>query len=275
MAWTPRWSADRVGFPRGVPDEPSRSPVHADILRPSTGSGGLGHRGELSRPPFAVDALGLGRDEDVVERLAAVAQGSPHDGVIMEYTNPVDGGPVMPTWPATSRCCGRVSDSGPPPHVQRHLPRDRRPGCSIVGDQILEWEEKDVFCVPNWTGTSTKHSPPPSQPSCSASRISRCCARWTCCARRLCKASLGSCRARQGPRGLQGHEGRIIHDAGPRCLCSPLGPWCLALCALFCITLLHYSVRRRASDILAACRVTTYMWPCSGPGRWDWRPSGG
>ena len=24
-------------------------------------------------------------------------------------------------------------------------------GCSIVGDQRLDWEEKDVFTVPTWT----------------------------------------------------------------------------------------------------------------------------
>jgi gentisate 1,2-dioxygenase len=90
--------------------------------------------------------------KEVVQRLAAVTQGSSHDGVIMEYTNPVDGGPVMPTM----ACFVQMLRPGERTQAHRHTSSAiyhvvEGRGCSMVGGQILEWEEKDVFCLPNWT----------------------------------------------------------------------------------------------------------------------------
>lgn len=72
--------------------------------------------------------------------------------VILEYTNRRTGGPVMPTI-----AC----------HMQRLRPGERTKarravcrtnhhavegtGYSMVGDQRLDWEDKDVFTVPTWT----------------------------------------------------------------------------------------------------------------------------
>lgn len=87
-----------------------------------------------------------------LERLAAANTSDSDDGVVLEYRNRQTGGPVMPTI-----AC----------HMQRLCPgeetRTRRRTCcanthviegrgySLVGDQRLDWEDKDVFTVPTWT----------------------------------------------------------------------------------------------------------------------------
>jgi len=88
-----------------------------------------------------------------LDRFAEMDTGSPHDGVIMEYTNPVDGGPVMPT----IACFAQRLDPGERTEAHRHTSTTiyhvvAGKGCSIVGGHNLEWQDKDTFCVPNWTG---------------------------------------------------------------------------------------------------------------------------
>ena len=87
-----------------------------------------------------------------MEQLAAVSAGDPYDGVMMEYTNPTTGGPVM----ATIGCF--VQRLGPGERTQAHRHTSaaiyhvvQGRGCSIVGGKSLDWEQKDVFCVPGWT----------------------------------------------------------------------------------------------------------------------------
>ena len=84
-------------------------------------------------------------------RLAPDTDGSAHDGVILEYTNPRTGGPVMPTMachvqlirPGEHTLAHRHTSS-----VIYHVVQGR--GTSVVDGQALNWEEKDVFCVPGW-----------------------------------------------------------------------------------------------------------------------------
>lgn len=87
-----------------------------------------------------------------VQGLEGKTQGSPFDGLIMEYTNPIDGGPVMPT----IACFIQMLRPGESTQAHRHTSSAvyhvvEGQGCSVVGDQQLEWEEKDTFCVPGWT----------------------------------------------------------------------------------------------------------------------------
>jgi gentisate 1,2-dioxygenase len=87
-----------------------------------------------------------------LERFAASTAPSAHDGTIMQYTNPVDGGPVMPTLD----CYVQMLKPGERTRAHRHTSSAiyhviEGQGRSVVGDQTLEWSEKDIFCVPNWT----------------------------------------------------------------------------------------------------------------------------
>lgn len=69
---------------------------------------------------------------------------------VHEYSNPLTGGPVMPTMGARLELARNSSV------LKRHtgsviyqVAAGR--GWSEVGDQRFEWEEKDIFCVPSWT----------------------------------------------------------------------------------------------------------------------------
>ena len=86
-----------------------------------------------------------------LQRLAPVADGSPYDGVVLEYTNPNTGGPVMPT----IACHAQLLRPGEGTKAHRHTASAiyhvvEGEGYSIVDGQRLDWEDKDVFCVPGW-----------------------------------------------------------------------------------------------------------------------------
>jgi gentisate 1,2-dioxygenase len=68
---------------------------------------------------------------------AKVNEGSPYDGIIMQYTNPVTGGHVMQTMGASIQLL-RAGE-----HTKGH-------GYSIIGGKRFDWKERDIFCVPSW-----------------------------------------------------------------------------------------------------------------------------
>ena len=87
-----------------------------------------------------------------LQRLADAQPGDAGDGIILEYTNRVTGGPVMPTIACymqllrpgkQTRACRRVCCTNY--HVVEGT------GYSMVGGRRLDWEDKDVFTVPTWT----------------------------------------------------------------------------------------------------------------------------
>ena len=87
-----------------------------------------------------------------LEQLAAEPTASPFDGVIMEYTNPVTGGPTMPT----IACFIQRLRPGEHTRAHRHVCCTNYhvvegAGYSVVGGRQLDWEDKDVFTVPTWT----------------------------------------------------------------------------------------------------------------------------
>jgi gentisate 1,2-dioxygenase len=88
---------------------------------------------------------------EALERLATEGASSPFDGVIMEYTNPVTGGPAMPT----IGCYVQLLRPGEHTQAHRHTASAafhvvEGSGYSVVDGQRLDWEDKDVFCVPGW-----------------------------------------------------------------------------------------------------------------------------
>ena len=87
-----------------------------------------------------------------LQRLAPVAEGSPYDGVVLEYTNPTTGGPAFPTM----ACHIQLLRPGESTKAHRHTASAiyhvvEGQGCSVVNGERLGWEAKDVFCVPGWT----------------------------------------------------------------------------------------------------------------------------
>lgn len=88
---------------------------------------------------------------EALTRLSKVSDGSSHDGVLMNYVNPVTGGPVMPTIGASMQLLR------PGEHTQSHRHTGsfiyqvaKGKGFSVINGQRFDWQERDIFCVPSW-----------------------------------------------------------------------------------------------------------------------------
>jgi len=79
------------------------------------------------------------------------SEGSPYDGVILHYANPITGGPTLPTLD----CYVQMLSPGLETKSHRHSSGAvyfvvEGEGTTIVGDRELNWSAKDAFVVPNW-----------------------------------------------------------------------------------------------------------------------------
>lgn len=88
---------------------------------------------------------------EALVKASKMAEGSPFDGVIMEYVNPFTGGPVMPTIGASMQ----LLRPGQHTLAHRHtgsfvyqVAKGR--GYSVIAGKRFDWEEKDIFVVPSW-----------------------------------------------------------------------------------------------------------------------------
>jgi gentisate 1,2-dioxygenase len=87
------------------------------------------------------------------ERLTKLADrdGSPYDGLALEYTNPYTGGPVMPT----IDCWIQMLRPGEKTQAHRHTGAviynvARGSGSTVINGQRFDWTAGDMFCVPSW-----------------------------------------------------------------------------------------------------------------------------
>ena len=88
---------------------------------------------------------------EALSRYAKVTDGNPFDGVIMDYTNPLTGGPVMATIGASMQMLR------PGEHTKAHRHTGsiiyqvaKGEGHSIINGKRFDWRERDIFCVPSW-----------------------------------------------------------------------------------------------------------------------------
>ncbi|MEV6308246.1 cupin domain-containing protein [Streptomyces sp. NPDC051840] len=86
-----------------------------------------------------------------LDSVADTAEGSDVDGIVLEYTNPWTGGPVMPT----IGCRVQRLRPGFRGAGRRHTASTvfsvvRGEGATVVDGERLEWSEKDTFAVPGW-----------------------------------------------------------------------------------------------------------------------------
>jgi 1-hydroxy-2-naphthoate dioxygenase len=87
---------------------------------------------------------------DQLKRLAR-QEGSPYDGVILEYVNPITGGPALPTMD----CHVQMLRGAEETKAHRHTSGTvyfviQGEGETMAGDRILRWSKGDGFVVPNW-----------------------------------------------------------------------------------------------------------------------------
>ena len=78
-------------------------------------------------------------------------EGSPFDGIIMEYVNPYTGGPTLPTMAAYLQLVRRGEHTKAHRHVAStvyHVAEGG--GFSVIHGQRFDWTEGDTFVVPAW-----------------------------------------------------------------------------------------------------------------------------
>lgn len=98
--------------------------------------------------------------KDTYETLKRLAgkEGSPHDGVILEYVNPITGGPAFPT----ISCYIQMLKGKEQTRAHRHTSGAvyyvvQGEGETRAGDETLSWSKGDGFVVPNWCWHSHKN----------------------------------------------------------------------------------------------------------------------
>lgn len=88
---------------------------------------------------------------DALTKYAGCTDGSPFDGVLMEYVNPATHGPVMQTMGASMQMLRPGEHTKAHRHTGSflyHVAKGR--GHSIINGKRYDWQERDIFCVPSW-----------------------------------------------------------------------------------------------------------------------------
>ncbi len=75
----------------------------------------------------------------------------PFDGTLLEFRNPVTGGPTMPT----VQCALQLLQPGQKTEMHRHTSTViyhafRGAGTTLIGERRFDWEQGDTFIVPVW-----------------------------------------------------------------------------------------------------------------------------
>lgn len=84
-------------------------------------------------------------------RYAKVTDGSPFDGVLLNYVNPLTGGPVMQTIGAAMQLLRPGEKTRAHRHTGSFLYQVAKGrGYSIINGKRFDWQERDIFCVPSW-----------------------------------------------------------------------------------------------------------------------------
>lgn len=124
-------------------DDPAHTYV-APGLRPSTG--------DWTKAYSPLLKYEWGPTYEALCRYSRVSDPSPYDGWMMDYTNPLTGGPVMQTLGASMQLLL------PGQHTQAHRHTGsivyqcaKGSGYTVVDGQRFDWSRRDIFCVPSWS----------------------------------------------------------------------------------------------------------------------------
>lgn len=82
---------------------------------------------------------------------AQVNDGSPYDGILMHYSNPVTGGHVMQTMGASMQLLRAGEHTKAHQHTGSFVYQCAKgKGYSVINGKRYDWKERDIFCVPSW-----------------------------------------------------------------------------------------------------------------------------
>ncbi|HLF79044.1 MAG TPA: cupin domain-containing protein [Dehalococcoidia bacterium] len=149
---SPLVSMLEAGFREEYPEEVQKFGEEADLSLAKYGAGSL--RPAWESPSTLNSPLRhypWTQTKAALDRLASTDAGSSYDDVIMEYTNPVTGGPVMPT----IGCYVQLLRPGKRTASHRHTGSTvyhviEGQGSTLVDGVRLDWGSKDVFTIPGW-----------------------------------------------------------------------------------------------------------------------------
>ena len=88
---------------------------------------------------------------EALKGLEQMTDGCEFDGIIMRYTNPINGGHVMSTMGAHMQLLREGEHTKAHRHtgsIVYHVAKGQ--GYSVIGGKKFEWKEHDVFVVPSW-----------------------------------------------------------------------------------------------------------------------------
>jgi gentisate 1,2-dioxygenase len=135
------------------PDLRQASSYPVDDMAARWGNPGLRPAGEAWTHAYSpLLKYEWGPTYEALSRTARAGDGSPFDGVLMEYVNPVTGGPVMQTIGASMQ----MLRAGEATRAHRHTGSviyqvAKGSGHSVIDGRRFDWTERDIFCVPSWT----------------------------------------------------------------------------------------------------------------------------
>jgi gentisate 1,2-dioxygenase len=131
--------------------------MRAQETKPVNGSKALWGHGTLAptwtkeRPRFSPLMLYSWDQTAVALHALRHQEGSPYEGISLEYTNPQTGGPVMPTM----SCRVQMIRKGEKLKARRvtgssvfHVVQGK--GRSVIEDKTFDWEKGDIIALPSW-----------------------------------------------------------------------------------------------------------------------------
>ena len=112
-------------------------------LRPSVG--------DWSKPYSPLFKYEWGPTYEALQRHARISEGSPYDGILMNYMNPLTGGPVMQTISASMQLLRPGEHTKAHRHTGSFIYQcTKGRGFSVIDGQRFDWQERDIFCLPSW-----------------------------------------------------------------------------------------------------------------------------
>lgn len=88
---------------------------------------------------------------EALQRYEKATDGSPFDGILMNYVNPMTGGPVMQTIGASMQLLRPGERTKAHRHTGSFIYQVAKgSGYSIIDGRRFDWQERDIFCVPSW-----------------------------------------------------------------------------------------------------------------------------
>lgn len=99
--------------------------------------------------------------KEVEKKLNALRDsiGNPYDGISLEYINPITGGHALSTLGLWAQLFRPGEETKSHRHTYSHFYYViKGSGTTKVGDTELNWEEKDMFFIPNWSWHNHKNN---------------------------------------------------------------------------------------------------------------------